>query len=66
MIFEQYHGNFRIVLDQGSTPVKSVNLLKEYLQIHTYTNFGIIDKNVDISQHNSKAFKKLQSADIIA
>ncbi len=49
MIFEKYNDDFRIVFDQRSTCVESMNSLPVYIKIGAYTNHNHVDKNVEVA-----------------
>ena len=66
MIFSKYNDDFRIIFDQRSTCVKSMNSLPDYITIGAYTNYNHADKNVEVIQRDSKTLYNLQAADIIA
>ncbi|MCQ2049874.1 MAG: DUF3800 domain-containing protein [Candidatus Saccharibacteria bacterium] len=66
MIFAKYNDDFRIIFDQRSTCVKSMNSLPDYIKIGAYTNHNHADKNVEVTQRDSKTLFNLQAADIIA
>ena len=66
MIFAKYNDDFRIIFDQRSTCVESMNSLPDYITIGAYTNHNHADKNVEVLQRDSKTLYNLQAADIIA
>ena len=66
MIFSDYYDHFRIIFDQRTTCVKSMNSLPEYITIGAYTNHGCLDKKIEVLQRDSKTLYNLQAADIIA
>ncbi len=55
----------KILLDNHSTKVKSINSLKDYIRIKAYTQWGF-KHNLDISYVDSKSSKIIQAADIVA
>lgn len=66
MIFAKYNDDFRIIFDQRSTCVESMNSLPDYITIGAYTNHNHADKNVEVLQRDSKTLYNLQAADVIA
>lgn len=66
MIFSKYSDDFKIVFDQRSTCVKSMNSLTDYITIGAYTNHNHADKDVEVIQRDSKTLLNLQAADMIA
>lgn len=66
MIFAKYNDDFRIIFDQRSTCVESMNSLPDYITIGAYTNHNHADKNVEVLQRDSKTLYNLQTADVIA
>ncbi len=65
-IFQRYHGDFRIVFDQRSTAVKSMNSLTDYITINAYTTSNLVRHYVEVFQRDSKTEYNLQVADLIA
>ena len=66
MIFAKYNDDFRIIFDQRSTCVKSMNSLPDYITISAYTNHNHVNKNIEVAQRDSRTLYNLQAADIIA
>jgi hypothetical protein len=66
MIFSDYYDHFRIIFDQRTTCVKSMNSLPDYITIGAYTNHGCLDKKIEVLQRDSKTLYNLQAADVIA
>ena len=66
MIFSDFYDHFRIIFDQRTTCVKSMNSLPDYITIGAYTNHACLDKRIEVLQRDSKTLYNLQAADIIA
>ncbi len=66
MIFSKYYDHFRIIFDQRTTCVKSMNSLPDYITIGAYTNHWCFDKKIEVLQRDSKSMYNLQAADVIA
>lgn len=66
MIFAKYNDNFKIVFDQMSTCVQSMNSLPDYITINAYTRHNHVDKEVTVIQRDSKTLENLQAADVLA
>lgn len=66
MIFAKYNDNFKIVFDQRSTCVQSMNSLPDYITINAYTRHNHVDKEVTVIQRDSKTLENLQAADVLA
>jgi len=66
MIFSRYYDHFRIIFDQRTTCVKSMNSLPDYITIGAYTNHACLDKKIEVLQRDSKSLYNLQAADLLA
>ena len=66
MIFSAYDDDFRIVFDQRSTRIKSMNSLIDYIKISAMADHRHFNKRIEISQEDSKLFNNLQAADMIS
>lgn len=65
-IFEKYNDDFRVVFDQRTTAVKSMNSLTDYITINAYTYHSHVERNVQVSQRDSRTEYNLQVADLVA
>lgn len=65
-IFAKYNDDYRVVFDQRTTSVKSMNSLTDYITISAYTVFNHVERNIEVVQMDSKTSNLLQAADILA
>ncbi len=65
-IFSKYNDDYRVIFDQRTTAVKSMNSLTEYITINAYTTHGHIHHDILVQQRDSKTENNLQVADVIA
>lgn len=65
-IFKKYNGDFRVIFDQRTTTVKSMNSLVDYISLNAYTSFDLVRSDVTVLQKDSKTENNLQAADLVA
>lgn len=66
LIFAKYNDSFRIVFDQRSTCVHSMNSLPDYIKISAFIDHPNINQNIEVFQHDSRTMYNLQAADLLA
>lgn len=64
-IVRKYNDDVRIIFDERSTKVKSMNSLLEYLQTKVHIEWGFT-KNFTVEQSDSKSMYCLQAADLVS